>query len=165
MHTANQRSDKEIVLSLSKANNDFIVTCSRSSGPGGQNVNRRLTKVRISHPASGATGESQTYRTQGANKKEALRRLVKTDQFMQWLKVYIAKKNDQTIPEEPSGPTGSRGEKIRTYNYLRDQVIDHRIGFKTSPVQDILNGELDEIITELQKEAAKCRLANKEESR
>ncbi len=152
MTDQNQNQDKEIILSLSKKNGDFIVTCSSSPGPGGQNVNRRATKVRISHPASGAIGQSHTHKTQGQNKKEAFRRLVSDQIFRTWLRTELARQGTQTVIERKEGPTGGRGEKIRTYNFPRDEIINHRTGLKVKGIKDILDGKIDLILENPEKE-------------
>ena len=75
-------TDRELLFSVTKK--DLQVETFRSGGPGGQNQNKRNTGVRIRHPESGAVGESRTYRTQGENKKEALRRLIKHPKWILW---------------------------------------------------------------------------------
>ena len=124
---------------------------SRSSGSGGQNVNKRSTKIEITHPPSGAKAVCQTHRTQEQNKKEAFRRLLKTDKFKAWLRVELAKKGVEEAPEGQGGPTGDRGQKIRTYNLVRDEVKDHRSGISYQGAEKILAGDLDRIIRD-------CRL-------
>lgn len=74
---------RERLFSLTKK--DFEVQTSRGSGAGGQNRNKRDTKVRIIHKASGAVGESQEERSQEQNKKTALKRLTETKLFKAWL--------------------------------------------------------------------------------
>lgn len=157
--TQNQNSDKEIILSLSKKKGDFIVTASRGSGPGGQNKNKRDTKIRITHPASGANAECQTYRTQEKNRREAFKRLCDSPKFKTWLRIELAKRGVSGGVKEQAGPTGGRGEKIRTYNLVRDEVIDHRIGLHVNDTEAVLNGNLDEIILKVKEEESRCRLA------
>lgn len=143
------KKPKEVLLSLSKDKGDFLVSCSRSSGHGGQNVNKRDTKVRITHPKSGAIGESQTHKTQGMNKKEAFKRLLDSKKFKDWLRVELAKLGIQGATNTNNGPVGSRGERIRTYNYPRDEVVDHRINVKLNGVQQVLDGDLDQLVLKL----------------
>ena len=156
--TQERESHREIILSLSKKKGDFVVSTSRSSGPGGQNVNKRDTKVRITHPASGAFGESQTHKEQEKNRREAFRRLVDSPKFQTWLRAELARRGHTEAPGGLDGPTGSRGEKIRTYHFPRDEVVDHRIGLKTKGVKKVLDGRLDEIVRSLREEA-RCRLS------
>ena len=137
----------EPILRLTKK--DFTVTTSRSSGKGGQNVNKRDTKVRVRHQASGAVGVSETHRTQAANKKEAFRRMTETKEFKNWLKVELARRGveeQETLGGQ--GPTGGRGEKIRTYNYPRGTVKDHRTG-AVGKLEGILDGDMDEFLGEV----------------
>jgi peptide chain release factor 1 len=157
----NQKSHKEVILSLSKKKGDFIVTAARSSGPGGQNVNKVNSKIQITHLASGATGMSQTFRTQEKNRREAFRRLVDSSKFQTWLRMEIAKRLNTESPREQEGPTGSRGEKVRTYNYSRDEVIDHRTGLKIKGIQKVLDGEIDELIDSVREKETKCLLEEK----
>lgn len=141
---------KEILFSLSKAAGDFVVTTARSSGPGGQNVNKRSTKVHVSHPASGAKAVCQTHRTQEQNRAEAFRRLVNGEVFRTWLRLELARRGVESQPEHGgTGPTGSRGEKIRTYHFPRDEVTDHRVGLSVKGVERVLDGDLAAFITAL----------------
>ncbi len=80
------------ILLFSVAKNQFVVETSRGSGPGGQNKNRRDTKVVIRHPSSGAVGMAQDERTQEQNKKIAFRRCVESKKFQSWLRLEIAKR-------------------------------------------------------------------------
>lgn len=75
---------KELLFSLTSK--DFRVDTYRSSGNGGQNVNKTESAVRITHIESGATGECQNYRSQHQNKAEALKRLVASKKFQNWHK-------------------------------------------------------------------------------
>jgi len=137
-----------ILFSLSKANGDFIVTTSRSSGPGGQNVNKRDTKVTVKHPASGAVGRCQTHRTQEQNRTEAFRRLVASETFQTWLRLEIARHGVETV-DRAQGPTGNRGERVRSYHVPRDEVTDHRVGLTVKGVKRVLDGDLDEFVEAL----------------
>lgn len=75
-------TNRQLLFSVLKK--DFRIDTFRAGGPGGQNQNKRDTGVRITHIDSGAVGESRTHRTQGENKKEALRRLVKHPKWIVW---------------------------------------------------------------------------------
>jgi len=142
---------RELLFSLSKAAGDFVVKTARSSGPGGQNVNKRDTKVRISHPASGAKAECQTHRTQERNRAEAFRRLIGSDVFQAWLRIELAKRGVEGEPEHATGPIGSRGEKVRTYHFPRDEVTDHRVGLTVKGVKSILDGDIDVFVEALRR--------------
>lgn len=139
------KQEKEVILSLSHDKGDFIIQFCRASGSGGQNVNKRSTACLIKHLASGAVGRSQTFRTQGENKREAFRRLVETPKFKEWLRITLAKLGFPEASRGQEGPTGSRGEKVRTYNFPRGEVINHETG-KRYPLDRTLDGYLDEII-------------------
>jgi len=139
---------REVLLTLSKANGDFVVTTARSSGPGGQNVNKRDTKVYVAHPASGAKTSCQTHRTQERNRAVAFRRLIASKKFQTWLKLELARRGVEAA-EHATGPTGSRGEKVRTYHYPRDEVTDHRVGVSVRGVKDVMDGHLDVFIDAL----------------
>jgi len=139
--------DKTLLFSLSKSNGDFVVKTARSSGPGGQNVNKRDTKVHVFHPASGAKAECQTNRTQERNRSEAFRRLIRSEAFQKWLRLELARRGvDQPQEQGATGPTGSRGEKVRTYNFSRDEVTDHRVGLTVKGVKRVLDGDIDDFV-------------------
>ena len=129
--------EKRLLFSLSKANGDFVVKTSRSSGSGGQNVNKRDTKVRIEHPASGAVAVCQTHRTQEANKREAFRRLVAKPEFQKWINIEAAHRG---VPERVQHQRQT--ERIRTYHKPRGTVTDHRTGV-VAKYDDVLDGKLD----------------------
>jgi len=139
---------RELLFSLSKANGDFVVTTARSSGPGGQNVNKRDTKVTVKHPASGAQATSQVHRTQERNRADAFRRLVESEAFQAWLRLELARHGVEEV-EHTTGPTGSRGAKIRTYNIPRDTVTDHRVGLTVRGAQDVLDGKIEPFVEAL----------------
>lgn len=128
---------KELLFSITKK--DFDVQTFRCSGPGGQNVNKVETGVRIVHRESGAVGESREERKQGQNKKIAFARLVKSPVFQAWHKQKANKLMavDFKIEIDPS-------ERIRTYNFLQGRVTDHRSGLTIyNKLEEILNGNLE----------------------
>lgn len=91
MKRENFRQGKNNSLLFSITKKDLVVEYyAASSGPGGQNVNKVASTVRITHPPSGAIGQSKTHRTQEANKKAALKRLVNSKQFQSWLRMEVA---------------------------------------------------------------------------
>ncbi len=119
----------------------------RSSGPGGQYVNKRETAVRITHLATGLAVTSQTERNQLQNKQSALSilaaRLLKKKQ----------EKEETKIGSKRKAQIGraKRAEKIRTYNFPQDRVTDHRIKKTFHSIEEIMEGRLDSIIKALQK--------------
>lgn len=141
--------DPSVILSLSKEKGDFVVSTARSSGKGGQNVNKRDTKVRVVHPASGAMGVAQEHRTQERNKAAAFRRCVESKEFKQWLHLELVRRGFRLQTNAaPLGPTGARGSHIRTYNYPRGTVVDHRTG-TVGVLADTLDGDVEGFLAEV----------------
>ena len=71
---------------------DFVITATKGSGPGGQHRNKTSSAIRIEHPASGAVGYSESHKSQHANKKAALQRLMATPEWQQWLRIESARR-------------------------------------------------------------------------
>jgi len=119
----------------------------KSSGPGGQNVNKRMTAIRVTHLPSGLVVTSQTERNQLQNKENALSilaaRLLEKKEREQEVK--IGGKRKAQIG------WAKRAEKIRTYNFPQDRVTDHRIKKSWHNIEEIMEGKLDKIIGTLEK--------------
>ncbi len=128
---------------------DLKIDVFRSSGPGGQSVNTTDSAVRITHIPTGTVVVCQDERSQMKNKAKAMR--VLRARLLDNMK----KENLNRTTQERKAQvgTGDRSEKIRTYNFPDRRVTDHRIGFTTHRLENILNGELDEITEALMKAA------------
>jgi len=135
---------------------DLKVEVFRASGPGGQHVNKTETAVRITHIPTGIVVQCQDERSQHQNRAKAMKVL------MARLLELKRKEQEEKIAKERKSQigTGERSEKIRTYNFPQNRVTDHRIGFTTYRLQEVLDGELDEIIEALiaSKEAEAIKL-------
>ena len=111
----------------------------RSSGAGGQHINKTSSAVRLIHEPTGIVVECQTERSQFQNRDNAMR-MLRT-------KIYEMEKSkqDSELANERKSQVGSgdRSEKIRTYNYPQGRITDHRIGMSIYQMEHFLTGELD----------------------
>lgn len=129
---------------------DIKVEFFRSSGPGGQNVNKVETAVRIYHLPSGLIVSSQDSRSQQANRERAME-LLRSKLLDE--KIRNEQKKTAEKRREQIG-TGDRSEKIRTYNFPQDRVTDHRIKKSWHSIESILQGNIEDIIGAFQNQAA-----------
>ncbi len=134
---------------------DLRIDVFRSSGPGGQSVNRTDSAVRITHLPSGLVVSCQDEKSQLKNKSRALN-ILRSRLYAREQK-RIAKERGEMRSGQIG--TGDRSEKIRTYNFPQDRVTDHRIGKNFSNLPIILEGNLDEIIRELQNKYMEEKMA------
>ncbi len=132
--------------------NDLRIDVFRSSGPGGQSVNTTDSAVRITHIPTGTVVTCQDEKSQHKNKAKALKVL-----RSRLLDRMIAEREAERARERQAQVgTGDRSAKIRTYNFPQGRVTDHRIGLTLYRLQEILDGDLDELISAL-------RLADEQE--
>jgi len=124
---------------------DLRIDTYRASGAGGQHVNKTDSAVRIVHEPTGIVVAVQKGRSQHQNKARALEIL-----RARLYEMYSSKaENEITETRRTQIGTGERSEKIRTYNYPQNRVTDHRINFTSYRLLYIMDGDLDELVTEL----------------
>jgi len=134
---------------------DLRIDVFRSSGPGGQSVNTTDSAVRITHLPTGLVVQCQDQKSQLQNKIKAL-------------EILRSRLLDRRIAEQEAARsrdrramvgTGDRSAKIRTYNFPQNRVTDHRIHFTTHNLSDVMDGDLDALITALRTEGEKERMS------
>ncbi len=134
---------EEVEFTLAPA--DLQIDVFRSSGAGGQKVNKTSSAIRVTYLPTGMVVECQDERSQYKNKDKALKVL-----RSRLLEEKTAKQNAEIAGERRSQVgTGDRSERIRTYNFPQGRVSDHRIGLTLYKIEAIMNGDLDEIIDAL----------------
>ena len=134
---------EEVEFELDPA--DLKIDTFRSSGAGGQHINKTSSAIRVTHIPTGMVVECQDERSQYKNKDKALKvlrsRLLAQKQAEQDAQLAAQRKSQVG--------TGDRSERIRTYNYPQGRVTDHRIGLTLYKLDSILDGALDEVIDAL----------------
>lgn len=124
---------------------DLQIDTFRSSGAGGQHINKTESAIRITHLPTGTVVECQDERSQHKNKDKAMRIL-----RSKILESERAKQQDSISGERKAQVgTGDRSERIRTYNFPQGRVSDHRIGLTLYKIESIMNGDIDELIDSL----------------
>ena len=128
---------------------DLKVDTFRSSGAGGQHVNKTESAIRITHIPSGLVVENQTERSQHANRDKAMKRLKAS-----LLEAQRAKAEAQTAASRRlQVGSGDRSQRIRTYNFPQGRITDHRVeGLTLYRLPEILTGDLDELVERLTRE-------------
>ena len=134
---------QEVDIEINPA--DLQIDTFRSSGAGGQHINKTESAIRITHIPTGTVVECQDERSQHKNREKAMRvlrsRILETEREKQ--ESSIAGERRQQVG------TGDRSERIRTYNYPQGRISDHRIGLTVYKLEQFLNGDLDEVIDAL----------------
>ena len=124
---------------------DIKMEVFRSSGAGGQHINKTSSAVRLIHIPTGMVVECQNERSQFQNRDFAMK-LLKSKLYQ----IEKEKQDSARVNERRSQiGSGDRSEKIRTYNYPQGRITDHRIGFSIFQMENFLNGDLDEMIDNL----------------
>lgn len=129
-------------LDLKINKSDLRIDTYRSSGAGGQHVNKTDSAVRILHISTGIISSSQSGRSQHDNKERAMQSL-RSKIYQQ--KLDAEQQNLNKTKKEAVG-TGDRAEKIRTYNYQQNRVTDHRINLTLKKLDIIMSGDLEEFL-------------------
>jgi len=126
---------------------DLKIDMARSSGPGGQNVNKRSTAIRVTHLPTNIVVFSQTERSQSQNREIAL------DILRAKLFEHTRRQEMNQLTQERRAQIGTadRSEKIRTYNFAQNRVTDHRLEKSWHDLESILNGKMEPIVKAFRK--------------
>jgi peptide chain release factor 1 len=134
--------DVEVEIDMNEVRKDTYC----SSGPGGQSVNTTYSAVRLTHEPTGLVVTCQDQKSQLKNFDKALRVL-----RSRLYEIELAKQNEEVGAQRRSiVRSGDRSDKIRTYNYPQGRVTDHRINYTVHNLPNIMNGEIEDLIENLQ---------------
>jgi peptide chain release factor 1 len=134
---------------------DLRIDVFRSSGPGGQSVNTTDSAVRITHLPTGTVVSCQNQKSQLQNREQAMR-------ILRARLLAVAQQqadDDASVARRSQVRTVDRSERIRTYNYPENRVSDHRTGFKSYNLDQVLDGDLDAVVNSSVEAALSARLA------
>ncbi|MBE6576543.1 MAG: peptide chain release factor 1 [Ruminococcaceae bacterium] len=124
---------------------DIVIESCKSSGAGGQHINKTESAVRLTHKPTGIVIECQEERSQFKNKDKALK-MLKTKLY----DMKLTEQNEKIASDRKSQVgTGDRSERIRTYNYPQGRITDHRIGLTLYSLESFLNGNIGDMIDAL----------------
>ena len=149
---------EEVEVEINPA--DLVFESCKSSGAGGQHINKTESAVRLTHKPTGIVVECQEERSQFKNKDKALR-MLRTILYDR-----TRRERDEQIAADRRGQIGSgdRSEKIRTYNFPQNRVTDHRIGFSIYSLESFMNGQIGAMIDALATAEAAEKLKKAQEN-
>ena len=134
---------EDVAIEINPA--DITIESCKSSGAGGQHINKTESAVRLTHKPTGIVIECQEERSQFKNKDKALK-MLKTKLY----DMKMQEQNDKIASDRKSQVgTGDRSERIRTYNYPQGRITDHRIGLTLFSLESFLNGNIGDMIDAL----------------
>jgi peptide chain release factor 1 len=144
----------EVTFELDR--NDLRIDTFRSSGAGGQHINKTSSAIRVTHIPTGMVVECQDQRSQFQNKDKALE-ILRSRLYQRKLQ----EQQDSIAADRRSQVgMGMRNERIRTYNFPQGRVTDHRIGLTLYKIDSVMDGDLDELINALSAADEAEKLAN-----
>ena len=143
-------------LDIQIAPDDVVEHVSRSSGPGGQNVNKVSSAIRLEHIPTGITVNMQDEKSQHKNRAKAWR-ILRSRIYEHFQSQKRAERDSQ---RKSMIGSGDRSQKVRTYNYPQNRVTDHRINLSLYSLDKIMTGGLDELIAALKEHDREQRLKN-----
>ena len=143
----------DIQIDWDKDVDEFV---SRSGGPGGQNVNKIESAIRLAHKETGITVSMRDEKSQHKNRAKA-RRILTTRLYDHHQKIQNA---ERASTRKAMIGSGDRSERIRTYNFPQNRCTDHRIGLTLYNLNNVMLGELDELVESLQRHDRSERLKN-----
>ena len=143
MHVLPEAEDVDVEINA----NDLRIDVYRSSGPGGQSVNTTDSAVRITHIPTGTVVSMQNEKSQLQNREAGLRVLRSR---------LLAQAQEEADKEAADARrsqvrTVDRSERVRTYNFPENRISDHRVGFKAYNLDQVLDGNLDDVVAALEK--------------